>query len=245
MTKSLTAALALSLLLGTFAYAEGETPDPTAEEATTPVQQTDDIRKGVNPSDAPDIKVGVNVYVVSLENLKEIGMAIQEVREAASDLCEEVSRREVTLTSTPNVVGYTVLSMPSGFTQGAYLPPRKKWVDAYMQDMSRIVKLMKDECDDVLAGKAPLVVPAPQQEEVKAMFAQWVGLVNDTFNKVAELEKTTSQPMLNNASIANAALAINKDMKNLEALRKKVYKIYQKAGQRAEETASLTGDQVK
>lgn len=245
MTKSLTAALALTLLVSSSAYALEQTTAPTAEEPTAPVQQTDDIRKGVNPSDAPDIKAGVNVYVVSLENLKEIGMAIQEVREAASDLYDEVSRREVTLTSTPNVVGFTVMSMPSGFTQGAYLPPRKKWVDTYMQDMSKTVKLMKEECDDVLAGKASIVVPAPQQEQVKAMFAQWVSYVNDTFNKVSDLEKVTGQPMLNNAAIANAALAINKDMKNLETLRKKVYKIYQKAGQNAEETASLTGDQVK
>lgn len=245
MTKSFAAALALTLFVCSSVFAVEQTTAPATEEPTTAVQQTEDVRKGVNPNDAPDIKAGVNVYVVSLENLKEIGMAIQEVREAASDLYEEVSRREVTLTSTPNVVGFTVMSMPSGFTQGAYLPPRKKWVDAYMQDMSRIVKLMKDECDDVLSGKAPLVVPAPQQEQVKAMFVQWVSYVNDTFNKVSDLETTTKQPMLNNASIANAALVINKDMKNLEALRKKVYKIYQKAGKNAEETASLTGDQVK
>lgn len=245
MAKPLIASLALTILIGSSVYAQDKSPTAVPEEITPQVQQTEDVRKGVNPSDAPDIKAGVNVYVVSLENLKEIGMAIQEVQEASTDLYEEVSRREVTLTSTPNVVGYTVLSMPSGFTQGAYLPPRKKWVDAYMSDMSRIVKLMKDECDDVLAGKASLTVPVPEQEQVKTMFTQWVGLVNDTFNKVSELEKTTQQPMLNNASIANAALAIHKDMKNLEALRKKVYKIYQKAGQRAEETASLSGDQVK
>lgn len=245
MTKSLASAIALSFLLGTFAYAEGESPAPATEESTTPVQQTEDVRKGINPSDAPDLKAGVNVYVVSLENLKEIGMSIQEVMEASTDLYDEVSRREVTLTSTPNVVGFTVMSMPSGFTQGAYLPPRKKWVDAHMQDMSKVVKLMKEECDDVLAGKAPLVVPAPEQEQVKAMFAQWVSYVNDTFNKVSDLEKVTNQPMLNNAAIANAALAIHKDMKNLEVLRKKVYKIYQKAGKTAQETASLTGDQLK
>jgi hypothetical protein len=77
------------------------------------------------------------------------------------------------------------------------------------------------------------------------MFGHWVSLVNNTFNKVSDLETTTKQPMLNNAVIANAALAINKDMKTLEALRKKVYKVYQKAGKEAQETASLTGDQVK
>lgn len=245
MAKSFAVAIALSLLIGSSVWAQEQTPKAPGEESTTPIQQTDDIRKGVNPSDAPDIKAGVNVYVVSLENLKEIGMAIREVQEAASDLYEEVSRREVTLTSTPNVVGFTVMSMPSGFTQGAYLPPRKKWVDAYMADMVRIVKLMKDECDDVLAGKAQLVVPVPEQDQVKTMFGQWVGLVNDTFNKVSDLETTTKQPMLNNSAIANAALAINKDMKALEALRKKVYKIYQKAGKEAQQTASLTGDQVK
>jgi len=245
MTKSFATALALTLFISSAACAQDQTPSSTPDESSTPVQQSEDIRKGVNPSDAPDIKAGVNVYVVSLANLKEIGMAIQEVQEAASDLYDEVSRREVTLTSTPNVVGFTVMNMPSGFTQGAYLPPRKKWVDAHMQDMIKIVKLMKEECDDVLDGRAPIIVPAPQQEQVKAMFSQWVGLVNDTFNKVSDLETTTKQPMLNNASIANAALAIHKDMKNLEALRKKVYKIYQKAGQRAEETASLTGDQVR
>lgn len=243
MTKSIALAFTLSLLLGanTFAYAKGESSTPTnqAEESTSPIMQTEDVRKGINPNDEPDIKAQVQVFVVSLENLRESGMAIEKVRRASTDLYEEVSRREVTLTSTPNVIGFTVMNMPSGFTTGNYLPPRKKWVNAYMQEMITVIKLMKEENDDVINGKTQLLVPESTREPLKVLFDQWVELVGDTCNKLSELEKITAQPAFNNAAIANDALAIHKDMKQLEGLRKKVYKILQKAGKDKEETASL------
>jgi len=210
-----------------------------SDNETAKFTQTEEIKKGVNPSDEPDIKSEVQVYVVTLENLKESGMAIEKVRRAASDLYEEVAQRQVTLTSTPNVVGFTVLNMPTGFQTGNYLPPRRKWVDAYMQEMVTIIKLMKEENDDVINGKTQLLVPESTRTPLKDLFDQWVGLVSDVYSKLSELEKATQQKLLDNASIANASLSIHKDMKQLEGVRKKVYKILQKAGQDKEETASL------
>lgn len=249
MTKSIIAALALALLGINTCLAEVQTTEEQSSAAKTetasPITQTEEVRKGLNPSDEPDLKASVQVYVMALEDLRETGMALSKVAGAASDLYEEVSRREVTLTTTPNVVGFTVMNLPSGYTTGNYLPPRKKWVDAYMADMIKVIKLFKEENDDVLNGKGHIIVPQSQKELIKGLYGQWVSVIGDTFNKVAELEKLTAQPMLNNQAIATNALTIHKDMKNLQTLIKKVYKIYQKAGQQAQETVSLTGSEVK
>lgn len=191
-------------------------------------------------SQAPPIKGGVQKVVLNLERLRDIGLDLKHVLSASNHLFDEVTIQPVTMVTEPEIVGFgTVINIPIA-TQpvGPPLPPRKDRLDLAMNQMKPIVTMFKQRCDDFVAGRAELDLPQDVMAKLEPSFAQWVDLVNDVNSQLVGLEPLTQGPTYDNQAIADAANAIQKDVKKLEKTRKTIYKVIQKEGKRKSSAAA-------
>src|SRR5258705_12702017 len=101
------AAISFSLLLG------AAHPSLAADESSADSNSAGTTLKG-----------GVVEIQVTLNDLRDARLSISRVRKATANLYDEVTRQEVTMMSSPNMVGSTVIMTPRPSFSGRFLPAR-------------------------------------------------------------------------------------------------------------------------
>lgn len=176
----------------------------------------------------------VQLVEVNLATLRDLGLDIKRVQHGATSLYDEVSRQPVSLQTMPEVVGLnTVIPVVTGFTGGGYLPPRKSAVDNAMGAIEPWIDLAKSSVDAITEGHKKLNLDEATQVELAPQFKKWSALVNDTYGHLQVLKGLTKGPVYDNQSIAQQATAINREAKDLEKVRRDIYKVLQREGKEA------------
>lgn len=190
--------------------------------------------KETNQASSTTLQGSIETVQLNLEVLRDIGLDIKKLRSAAEELYNEVTLQPVSLQMQPNVVGMgTVIYTPVAAAP-IYMAPRKKRIDLAMNDIRPIVTLMKEDVDKVLSGQRKIDLPENTDEVLDPLFTNWESLVKDIYKQFTDLEPLTQTSSYDNRAIARSANSICKDAKSLENIRKKVFKIIQKEGQKAQ-----------
>ncbi len=206
----------------------------TSAAEETPVQTNAGSTAGAQESrPAPVLKGEVNKINVALENLEEVALDIKRLREAAGDLYDEVTIKPANFSMAPNVVGATVISLPVHISTAAMALPRPKWVNQCMSDIEPVIRLLKQDVDDILSGEKEIHLPQPVWDSLQPQFKDWVALVSNLDNQLNNLQKYTKQPPYDNNVIGTYAGQIQADARKLEITRKKIYKSLQKEARMA------------
>jgi hypothetical protein len=176
----------------------------------------------------------VQLVEINLAVLRDLGLDIKRVHHGAATLVDEVSRQPVDLQTMPNVVGFSqVVNIPIGFTGGGFIAPRKSAVDGAMNSIEPWIDLAKASVDAIHEGHKKIDLDDATKEALAPQFKHWESLVNDTYNRLQTLKGLTKGPSYDNQSIADQAGAIAKDAKELDKVRRQVYKVLQREGKEA------------
>lgn len=176
----------------------------------------------------------VQLVEVNLATLRDLGLDIKRVQHGATALYDEVSRQPVSLQTMPEVVGLnTVIPVVTGFTGGGYLPPRKSAVNNAMDAIEPWIDMAKSSVDAITEGHKKLDLDEATQEELAPQFKKWSTLVTDTYGHLQVLKGLTKGPGYDNQAIADQATAINRETKDLDRVRREVYKVLQREGKEA------------
>ncbi len=170
---------------------------------------------------------------VTLNELRDARLSVSRLRKAAANLYDEVSRQQVTMNYSPNIVGSTVLTIPTPTFTGQMLPARKKWVDESMDDIGPIIKLFKEDVDAAIEDDRRTDVSAGARKQLDPLRDEAFSTVKSSFETYKQLEKLTVRPPYNNNAIATGAKTLDNQMKQLDKNLKKAMSILQKENKTA------------
>ncbi len=186
------------------------------------------------PATQKPLKGSVEKVELNLELLRDVGLDLKEVLKAASSLYDEVTVQPVRLLTQPEVVGNgIIINVPIGTTPvGPPQPARKERVDLAMNSIKPIIKMMKANVDAFVAGDRKFDLPADVIAQLKPKFKEWASTVNTVASREQELEAITASPPYSNRTIADLAVSLQKDVKELDKTRRAIYRVIRKEGKR-------------
>lgn len=195
--------------------------------------------EGASASDTASPKViqgGVVKVEVSLNDLRDARLAVSRVRKAAANLYDEVTRQEMTMTSNPNMIGTTVISIPTPSFTGQYLPPRSRWVKASIREISPIMNLFKEDVDVALESNRHVDVSDATSKQLDPLRNELFSSVKSSFETYEQLASLTEGPGYDNRAIADKSKSLDKEMKQLDRTLKKGVSILQKEAKSAKKS---------
>ena len=196
----------------------------------------DDDTSSSDTKHGKTLKGGVVQVEVTLNDLRDARLGASRVRKAAANLYDEVTRQQMTMNYNPNIVGTTVITIPMPSFTGQYLPPRKHWVKASMEEIGPILKLFKEDVDIAVETNRRTDLSNDAREVLEPIKANIFGMVNSSFTVYKELEDLINASSWDNVSIASAAKNLDAHMKRLDQSLKKGISALQKEAKSSKKT---------
>ncbi|MBL8081367.1 MAG: hypothetical protein JNN26_02035 [Candidatus Obscuribacter sp.] len=161
-----------------------------------------------------------SVALVAETGLKEVGETLHHLKDATWALFSEVQQPNMFFAGGPDVVGPIIITPVngSGFIQGeGFVPPRKKWVDFYIDHVQYLAPQLEKE---IAALVLPDGVSDDTRSDLETMKQISVRMPKDCENLI----KVSQGPKYDNMAIATAAQVLIDDLKTIDKARKEVYK---------------------
>lgn len=202
----------LSISLASVAYADDDAP--SASDASTPAAQDAALEKQQN------LEGHVQGEAVALgSGIRDLTKTLHHLKRSAWDIFVEVQRQNMVVVGEPDVIGPIIIPAmpsPSGMIGvGGFLPPRKKFLDYFMSQISDLSKMTQTE----VSG---LVLPDDASADAKADLKS----INDTAalltQDIAALQNVTVGPQFDNMAIARAAQLMQNHVQDIEKASKKL-----------------------
>lgn len=170
---------------------------------------------------------------VTLNHLRDARLGVSRVRKAAANLYDEVTRQQVTMNYNPNVVGTTVINIPTPTFSGQFLPARKRWVKESMDEIGPIINLLKEDVDLAVESNRRTEVSEQTKKSLDPLREDAFGCVKSAFATYKQLEQLTSGDTYDNGAIASAAKQLDKEVRDLDRKFKRGISILQKEAKRS------------
>ena len=161
-----------------------------------------------------------SVALVAETGLKEVGETLHHLKDATWALFSEVQQPNMFFAGGPDVVGPIIITPVngSGFIQGeGFVPPRKKWVDFYIDHVQYLAPQLEKE---IAALVLPDGVSDDTRSDLETMKQISIRMPKDCENLI----KVSQGPKYDNMAIATAAQVLIDDLKTIDKARKEVYK---------------------
>jgi len=126
---------------------------------------------------------------VTLGDLRDVGLAIMQIKQQAINIFLDVTRRDLTSTSSPGIAFVTRISSSDLHAGAKYLPTRPEWLTFYVGAMEPIIHLLKSDVKDVEDGVAKLIVPSGCREKFEKLYIDYrsdVAKLNEHLTKIYE-----------------------------------------------------------
>ncbi len=196
--------------------------------AASPVFADEKAQKADGSASQP-LQGGVVEVQVTLNDLRDARLSISRVRKAAANLYDEMTRQQVTMNYNPNLVGTTVITIPTPSFTGQMLPARKKWVDESMSEIGPIIKLFKEDVDHAVESNRHTNVDDKTRKQLDPLREDAFAMVQASTETFKALERATaSGPSYDNSGIATLTKTLDSQMRQLDKSMKKGISILQK-----------------
>jgi hypothetical protein len=160
---------------------------------------------------------------ISERQLKDLSQAVHQARHEANGLIIEVTREDGLEGGEIDFIGTDIIPIIPATAEGfggSYLPPRPRYLNLHMTNLSNEMPLVQDEINALKApdsDEAAKIVPF--LTEIKSVFG-------DAQKHLAALGPLTTTLPYDQKGIATEASALNKDLDQIEKLKKDMYKSY-------------------
>lgn len=171
--------------------------------------------------------------------LKDLSEAIHRARRAGTDLIAECQRENEVMGGEIDFVGTDIIPILPATAEGlggaSYLPPRPKYVNLHMNQLTGILPLLQDEITGIKAPDADEAAKTqPMTDEMKTV---WTDLQKH-FTALAPL---TNNIPYDTGDIVDETTQLVRDLDQIDKLRKNIYKSYRHDPDKGNGPATATG----
>jgi len=196
-----------------------QTSTQTTTQATTQTAQT--------------FKLVATKIEISLDQLKDVGSDLKHVLSICGHLYDEVTNCPVNVITEPEMINTTIINIPVGLQPiGPPRPPRKARVDLMMSEMRPVITMLIQNGDEFLKDNQVAGYPKQMQDKLDPLIKKWTMYADDVYARLLELEKLTTGPSYDNYAIANNIKLIQRDVGQIDEVRRPIYKLIQEEGKR-------------
>lgn len=175
---------------------------------------------------------------VTLTDLYETALALNQIKEEAIHIYVEATRLPATAADVMHVhypkhipiqIGTAkAQNKKGGAVANDYkgcLEPRRTWLVFYMASMEPIIEMLGHDVDDVQSGTMHIVIPGTNEKKWTPIWNKWAQKVKEMNEHLNVLLPLFDDAPHNNKPIAEQAVVIYNDAKQLESIRKEACKI--------------------
>lgn len=182
----------------------------------------------------PPFKLQATKIEVSLDQLNDVGLDLKHVLTCCRHLYDEVSIRPMNIITEPEMIGTgVVINLPVAMEPTEPpKPPRKQRVNLIMSEIRPVIELLKQNGDQFLKDNEVSGYPQSVQDELAPLLKKWIAYTDDVLAKLIKLEELTPGPTYDNYAIAQTTRAIEDDIKQIDDVRRPIYKLVQEEGKR-------------
>jgi hypothetical protein len=165
-------------------------------------------------------KAALTPYQTAVQELRELGQVAHHIHQASNDLASEVSQPEDMMGEIDIIGGQVIPIMPAtaeGFGPTEYLPPRKNYLDLYMNHLANLLPLLNEEINTLAVPDEAKVAVSPMVAKMKT----WAGDIQQCYTA---LQGLTAGPNYANKDIRTQAMSMTESIKGVEKLRRDIYK---------------------
>jgi len=208
--------------------------------ATSNVPATNKAATASNSPSGPNSKVfqlNATKVELSLQQLNDVGLDLKNVLTATRHLYDEVMIQPVDVITEPEMIAGTVINIPVGTEPiGPPAPPRKARVDMIMSQLKPVIALLKQNADEFMSESQVVNFPEDVQPQIEPLFKKWLAYMDDAYARLLDLEKLTAGPPYDNYAIADTTKIIQNDIKQIDDMRRPIYKLIQQEGKKLMQT---------
>lgn len=166
-------------------------------------------------------------YVVTMGDLRDVGLCLQQIKQQAVFIYLEATRKELPVNSPGKIYEPKNLAVDGLNFKEGYLPARKEWLVFFIGSMEPLIRLLGNDVNDVQNGVYLLSVPNISKAQFDKRWKEWTTTVADLNSALDKINDSLSSDSGNNEVVAQQAAAIFNDAKKLENLRMLVHHLMQ------------------
>lgn len=153
------------------------------------------------------------------KSIKLLGETATRLKDAAWDAFCEVQQPDEFYAGGPDVIGPMVIPAinGSGFIEGGLKPPRKKWLDYFVKNVTFL-------CPQLLEETEQLELPSDVGDDTKNALSEMKQIASGLPADCQALSAISQGPKYDNMAIARAAQLVLDHLKDFERLRKDLYR---------------------
>ncbi len=189
---------------------------PTAKPSTSPVTE-----QGTTPGATSVSKM----EELTLEDMRDVGMALQLIRQDCINVYSESVRSRVALTDGPEIRQPDSIPIDTSHLQ--LLPARREYLVYYLASMEPAIRLLAHEMSDAQTGVKTWIIPETIKKNIDPLWESWQKLVAQLNKHLDMLVPLFDDAEHNNVQVSKVAVDMFNDVGVLEELRRSVYKIVQ------------------
>jgi hypothetical protein len=168
-------------------------------------------------------------YVLTLSELRDAGLALQQIRGEAIHIYLEAARKPVPLNDDPKLVEPKTIPSADLAIDGTCEPVRRDWLVFFVGTIEPILHLLTDDVEKVENEETKLVMPNVEKEQADKLWREWAQGVQDLNRDLDNIFMLLGSNKIDNKGVANQAIAIFNSCQKLEDVRVRVHKIIQES----------------
>lgn len=179
-------------------------------------------------------KKGETPLKISERQLRDLSEAVHNARHATSLLVTECSREnDVIENGEIDFIGTDIIPIIPATSEGyapSWLPPRPKYLKMHMDQLANALPLLQDELTSLHAPDAD------EQAKVLPFTTEMQHLYASALQHYTALGPLTTKEPIDRDGIVREATAMNKDLEEIDKMKKDMYKSYKKDPDKAVRT---------
>ncbi|MBX9694201.1 MAG: hypothetical protein K2Z81_17590, partial [Cyanobacteria bacterium] len=169
-----------------------------------------------------------NSEVVQLTDLRDIGLCLIQIRNAATNIYLEATREEVPLDSQPKVNVPANLSDLKLDKETKYMKPRPDWMFFYIGTLEPILHLFGEDVKTSITEDNKVMVPKGTSEQFKRLFVEYENVVVQMNKHVSQIHELVTEEQ-NNIPLAREAVSLKNLAEELEKARVEAFELIRNA----------------
>jgi hypothetical protein len=195
------------------------------------------LTTGATAAPAPDdtsgtLKIGKS-DVLTLGDLRDMGMCINQIQQQTINIYMEATRKPVPSHATAHLEDLKAITRGDIDATCRYEPVRPEWMTYYIGVMEPIMQLFQADLDDTKSGATQMIVPKDTVEEFTSMFAPYDNAITQMNQHLDVIHSAVANPHAN-VKIAQEAVKLYDVTKQLESIRRRAFELLKKSGKKGE-----------
>lgn len=172
---------------------------------------------------------------LTLTDLRDAGLALNQVRQQALNIFMEATRKPCDGASKSEMTFASTIAEKDIETNGKscpYIAPRAQWLLYYVGTVEPIITLLSQDVHDTKSGVAKMMVPEDTRHKLLPLWHQWSDGIEGINTELTGVNDLIGDGKTDNLSLAKHALAMFKHTETLERARQQAFAIIRNSEKR-------------